>query len=75
MPHPTTPAIVRHPESVAMVALDPKVDYPADDILVRTFPQFFADLADNGKVVESVTIEQATAEPGRKRTRTKAVKP
>lgn len=75
MPHPTHTVVVRHPEAASvMVALDPGVDYPADDVLVKTFPQYFAAVEDSGQVIESVKIERATAEPGQKRTRTKPVK-
>lgn len=71
MPKPNQPVAVRHPESIAFVVLDPGVDYPADDILVRTYPQFFAKVENSGKVVESVSVEQATATPGEKRTRSR----
>lgn len=72
MPHPTTPAAVRHPETDQFVALDPAVDYPADDVLVRAYPWAFAPVESSSAVRESVRIERATAEPGQKRTRTKA---
>lgn len=74
MPHPTVPAVVRHPDAFAMVALEPAIDYPADDILVRTYPQFFREIKDGDKIIESVSIENASAEPGQKRTRTKPQK-
>lgn len=54
-----------------MVALDPSIDYADDDVLVRAYPWAFA-ARDAAKLVESVAIEQATAEPGQKRTRSKA---
>lgn len=75
MPHPTEPAVVRHPEVEGiMVALDPAVDYDANDILVKAYPACFAPRDTSGKIVESVSIEKATAEPGQKRTRTKPAK-
>lgn len=74
MPHPTIPAVVRHPEAVAMVALDPAIDYPADDVLVKTYPQFFRKIENADKIIDSVSVETATAEPGQKRTRTKPAK-
>ncbi len=72
MPRPTEAIVVRHPEAPVMVTLDPGVDYPAGDILVRTYPWAFASRETKGGVVESVEIEQATAAPGEKRTRSKA---
>jgi len=72
MPHPTTPAVVRHPEAdMVMVALDPAVDYDPDDILVRTYPWAFAPRDISAAVVESVSVEAATADPGQKRTRSR----
>lgn len=73
MPRPTEATIVRHPEAAVMVVLDPGVDYDPDDVLVRTYPWAFAAKA-AAKPVESVAIEQATAEPGQKRTRSKPSK-
>ena len=73
MPRPTQPVVVRHPEAGGvMVALDPAVDYPADDILVRTYPDLFAPREVKAGVVESVSIEAATAAPGEKRNRTRS---
>jgi hypothetical protein len=72
MPHPNQPVVVRHPEANVMVALDPAVDYPADDILVSAFPGFFAEVTASSEVIESVRIEAATAAPGEKRTRSRA---
>jgi len=67
MPHPTETVAVLHPETGLHVALDPAVDYPDDDPLVKTYGWAFAPREDVGKIVESVGIEDATAEPGRKR--------
>lgn len=72
MPHPTTPAAVRHPETGRYVVLDPSVDYPADDVLVKAYAWAFAPREASFEIVESVKIESATAEPGQKRTRTRA---
>jgi hypothetical protein len=73
MPHPTLPVAVRHPEvDGLMVTLDPAVDYDPADVLVRAYPQAFAPRDTSNKIIDSVSIEQATAEPGQKRTRTKA---
>lgn len=69
MPHPTTPAVVRHPESSLFVALDPAVDYPASDPLVSAYAWAFAPREISTEVVESVSVEKATAEPGEKRRR------
>jgi hypothetical protein len=69
MPHPTVPAIVRHPEAGVMVVLDPAVDYDPTDILVRAYPWAFAPRDTTPGVVESVKIEAATAAPGEKRSR------
>lgn len=69
MPHPTHAVAVRHPELGAYVALDPATDYDPNDPLVRAYPWAFARIEGTGKVIDSVKIEQATAEPGRKRNR------
>lgn len=75
MPHPTTPAVVRHPEAAGvMVALDPAVDYDPDDIIVRTYPWAFVPRDTSGGIVESVSIEAATANPGAKRRRSRPTK-
>lgn len=70
MPHATEPAVVRHPEiSGVMVALDPSFNYADDDVLVKTFPQYFAKRGTGSKVIESVEV--ATAAPGEKRSRSR----
>lgn len=70
MPHPTEPAVVRHPELAGvMVALDPAEDYDANDALVKTYPQFFAVRGTGSRVIESVEV--ATAAPGEKRSRSR----
>lgn len=71
MPHPTVPAAVRHPELGSFVALDPAVDYDVDDVLVKAYPWAFAPVERSLAVVESVSIEAATAVPGQKRTRSR----
>lgn len=73
MPHPTVPVAVRHPETSEYVALNPAVDYPADDIFVKTYPWAFAPQEGKG-ARDSVRIESASAEPGEKRSRTKTAK-
>lgn len=70
MPHPTSAVAVRHPETDQYIALDPAVDYAPDDVLVRVYPWAFAPRAAGTSVIESVEV--ATAEPGQKRTRTRA---
>lgn len=66
MPHPNAPYAVRHPEVPdSWVALDPAVDYPESDSLVKAYPWAFTPLDTEG--IESVPIEQATAAPGEKR--------
>lgn len=71
MPRPTQPVVVRHPDAPVMVALDPGKDYADDDVLVATYPWAFAPVEAKSGIVESVAIEQATAEPGQKRSRTR----
>lgn len=70
MPRPTEATIVRHPEAPVMVVLDPAVDYDPDDLLVKSYPWAFAP-REAAKPVESVAIEQATAVPGEKRSRSR----
>ena len=72
MPHPTHAVSVRHPEAPVMIALDPGTDYPADDPLVRAYPWAFVPVENAGRIIESVAIEQATAAPGEKRSRSRA---
>ena len=72
MPHPNQAVVVRHPEADVMVVLDPAVNYPADDLFVRTFPQFFTPIKDAERIVESVTVEAASAAPGEKRARARS---
>jgi hypothetical protein len=69
MPHPTVAAVVRHPETEAFVALNPAVDYAADDVLVKAFPWAFAKGNEPRVAPESVSIEVASAAPGEKRSR------
>jgi len=72
MPHPTVPVVVRHPEAAGvMVALDPAADYDPDDVIVRTYPWAFAPRDTSAGIVESVSIEAATANPGEKRSRSR----
>jgi hypothetical protein len=73
MPHPNQHVVERHPDVVGvMVALHPSAEYDADDPIVRAYPQFFADIEDSGRIVESVKIESASAAPGEKRSRSRA---
>jgi hypothetical protein len=74
MPHPTEPVAVRHPETGMYVTLDPGVDYDPDDLMVRTFPWAFVPRDTSGTIIESVSVEQATAGPGEKRSRSRAKK-
>lgn len=71
MPHPSVPCVVRHPEGGMMVALDPGKDYDPSDPLVREYPWAFAPRDTTPGIVESVSVEQATAAPGEKRARSK----
>jgi hypothetical protein len=73
MPRPTEPVAVRHPETGQFITLDPGTDYESDDLLVKSFPWAFAPKA-APRVVDSVSVEVATAEPGQRRTRTKPAK-
>jgi hypothetical protein len=74
MPHPTEPVAVRHPETGQYITLDPAIDYDPGNVLVKSYPWAFAARDTSEKPVESVSIEQATAEPGQKRARTKPAK-
>lgn len=70
MPHPTTGAIVRHPENGGvLITLDPGTDYDPADPLVKAYPWAFVPRDTTSGIVESVKIEQATAAPGEKRGR------
>ncbi len=73
MPHPTEKVAVRHPDVPGvMVVLDPALDYAEDDLLVRAYPWAFEPKANVGQIVESVSVEQATAAPGERRNRSRA---
>jgi hypothetical protein len=73
MPHPNQAVVVRHPEvDGVMVVLDPATDYASDDAFVKAYPQFFAPIVDPNRIIESVSIEAATAVPGEKRTRARS---
>lgn len=74
MPHPTTPAVVRHPETGLPTALNPAIDYDPADPLVIGYPWAFEPRDTTVKVVESVRIESASAAPGEQRSRTRAKK-
>lgn len=69
MPHPTARCAVRHPLVGQMVNLDPAIDYDPDDLLVTAYPWAFEPVKDSHRIVESVSVEQATAAPGEKRSR------
>jgi hypothetical protein len=72
MPHPTEPVAVRHPETGQFITLNPAIDYDPADILVRAYPWAFVARDTSPEIVEAVAIEKATAEPGQKRTRSRA---
>lgn len=74
MPHPTEPVAVRHPETGQFVTLDPAVDYDPGDAVVKTYPWAFAPRDTSPEIVQAVAVEKATAEPGEKRTRSRAKK-
>ena len=74
MPHPTTRAAVRHPETGFYEALDPTIDYEDDNPLVRAYPWAFVPVETAHGIVESVSVERATAAPGERRTRTRVKK-
>jgi hypothetical protein len=69
MPHPTVRAAVRHPDTGQYIALDPGNDYAPDDLLVKAYPWAFKRVDNAHETIESVPVEQATAEPGQKRSR------
>lgn len=71
MPHPTTAAVVRHPETEQFVALNPAIDYDPADSLVKAYAWAFVPRDTSAGTVDAVQIEAATAEPGQKRTRTR----
>jgi hypothetical protein len=66
MPRPTEPVAVRHPETEQFIMLDPGVDYPADDILVRTYPGAFEVRTLEVGIVESVSIARPVQKRGRR---------
>lgn len=68
MPHPTVPVIVRHPETGEPTALNPSIDYDPADELVKAYAWAF-EKREISKPVESVSVEQASAAPGEKRSR------
>jgi hypothetical protein len=70
MPHPTTPAVVRHPVTGEPTALNPAVDYADDDPIVEAYGWAFQKRTIS-EPVDSVRIEQATAAPGEKRNRSR----
>lgn len=72
MPHPTEPVAVRHPETGQFVTLNPAVDYDPSDTLVKAYPWAFVARGTSPEIVEAVVIEKATAEPGQKRSRSRA---
>lgn len=75
MPYPTHNVAVRHPETGFYESLNPAIDYDPNDPLVKSFPWAFAPREEVvAGIVESVSIEKATAEPGEKRTRGRAKK-
>lgn len=65
MPHPNQTVAIFHGNFGEV--LDPGRNYPDDHPLVKAYPQFFTPLANDGAVIDSVGIEDASAEPGRKR--------
>jgi hypothetical protein len=71
MPHPTTPAVVRHPDTDLLVALNPAEDYDPADPIVKAYAWAFAAREHSDEIVESVSVEQATAAPGEKRSRSR----
>jgi hypothetical protein len=54
-----------------MVALDPRTDYDPADPLVRDYAWAFVEIEGGHAIRESVSVEQATAAPGEKRSRSK----
>ena len=74
MPHPTEPVAVRHPLTGQFVSLDPAVDYDPSDNLVMTYPWAFAPRNTSPDIIESVSVETATAVPGEKRSRSRSKK-
>jgi hypothetical protein len=74
MPHPTEPVAVRHPVTGRYETLNPALDYDPASVFVKAYPWAFVPRDTSLGVIESVSVEQATAEPGQKRTRTKPTK-
>lgn len=74
MPYPTSRCAVRHPLTGFMEALDQAVDYDPADPLVEAYPWAFVPVETDRGIVESVSVEQATAAPGEKRSRSRAKK-
>lgn len=74
MPRPTEVVSVRHPLTGIHTALNPAVDYAEDHELVVAYPWAFVPREVTDEIVESVAVpvvEQATAAPGEKRSRTR----
>lgn len=65
MPHPTVACVVQ--QNGRWEPIDPNRDYADDDPLVKAYPWAFVPLENAGKIIDSVGIEDASAEPGRKR--------
>ncbi len=67
------PSALRHPETDSYVVPQPGAAYDDDDVLVLAHPSAFATAAElegsprGDEVVVSVSVEQATAAPGEKR--------
>ena len=66
MPRPTEPVAVRHPDTQQFITLDPGVDFPADDVIVRTYPWAFETRELQAGVVETVAIPQPVQKRGRR---------
>ena len=71
MPHPTQVVAVRHPQTNVLIALNPAESYDPSDPLVKAYPWAFVPRDTTPGIIESVSVEQATAAPGEKRARSK----
>ena len=54
-----------------MVVLNSAEDYDPSDVMVKAYPWAFVPRDTTPGIVESVSVEQATAAPGEKRSRSK----
>ena len=62
-----TPVVVRHPLTDQYISAARGQEFDDNDPMVATYPWLFEDDDSSTDRVESVSIEAATAEPGKRR--------